>query len=97
MNVIKPQSQNNLASFFHFWRKFGDSFLTFSFQWFGFYKPGQGKEVYSIWESSLYKEVCFFVYNEFLIVFMNCLTAKLLKSQDGNLFFARVKTGRSGT
>ena len=25
------------------------------------------------------------------------VTAKLLKSQDGNLFFARVKTGRSGT
>ena len=25
------------------------------------------------------------------------VTAKLLKSQDGNLFFARVKTGQSGT
>ena len=25
------------------------------------------------------------------------VTAKLLKSQDGNLFFRRVKTGRSGT
>lgn len=25
-------------------------------EWFGFYKPGQGKETYSVWESPLYKE-----------------------------------------
>lgn len=25
-------------------------------EWFGFYKPGQGKEIYSIWESPLYKQ-----------------------------------------
>ena len=31
------------------------------------------------------------------IVYEYGVTAKLLKSQDGNLFFARVKTGRPGT
>ena len=30
-------------------------------------------------------------------IFFVFVTAKLLKSQDGNLFFARVKTGQSGT
>jgi len=27
-------------------------------EWFGFYKPGQGKEMYTLQESPLYQEVC---------------------------------------
>ena len=33
------------------------TFISFYFQWFGFYKTGQAVETYSLFESKIYTEV----------------------------------------
>lgn len=44
-----------------------DHVLLFTLQWFGFYKPGQSKELYTLQESPLYQEVCIMDMHHFVI------------------------------